>query len=341
MKSRLPHHVFAAIVLFLTAVPVAAQTSSASFYQGKTITISVGFPPGGGFDLYARLVGRHLSNFVPGKPVVVVQNVPGAGSLTLANQLYATAPRDGTQIGTIEPGVPLDAFYAGKGVRFDPLKFSWIIGLNQEVTTCNLWHGAKAKSFQDVLRNETPVGGTGSGAPPIVETKVINQVLSAKLKLVPGYPGTTDIYAAMEKGEIDGACGITWTSVKSVKGAWVRDRMIIPIAQVALEPLRELRDVPLITDFARTEEQKQLLRLLTIPGAIGRPYVGPPDIPSDRLTLLREAFNTMTADADFLADAAKMNLPIEPTRGEKMVEVLTEVSALPRATIEKMMLARE
>jgi len=341
VRQRLFLQFSGAIFLLLTAAPVAAQTQSATFYQGKTITISVGFPPGGGFDLYARLVGRHLSNFVAGKPLVVVQNVPGAGSLTLANQLYSTAPRDGTQIGTIEPGVPLDAFYAGKGVRFDPLKFSWIIGLNQEVTTCNLWHRAKAKSFQDVLRDETPVGGTGSGAPPIIETKVINQVLSAKLKLVPGYPGTTDIYAAMEKGEVDGACGITWTSLKSVKGAWVRDRMIIPIAQVALEPLRDLRDVPLITDFARTEEQKQLLRLLTIPGAIGRPYIGPPDMPADRLALLRAAFNTMTADADFLADAAKMNLPIEPTRGEKMVDVLAEVSALPRATLEKMILARE
>ena len=323
------------------ATPLAAQAPAETFYQGKTITISVGFPPGGGFDLYARLVARHLANFIPGRPSVVVQNVPGAGSLTLANQLYANAPRDGTQIGTIEPGVPLDALYAGKGVRFDPLKFSWIIGLNQEVTTCNLWHAAKAKRFEDVLRDETPVGGTGSGAPPIVETKVINKVLSAKLKLIPGYPGTADIYAAMEKGEVDGACGITWTSVKSVKSNWVRDHMIVPIAQVAMDPMRDLRDVPLITDFARTDEQKQLLRLLTIPGAIGRPYVAPPDVPADRLALLRKAFNDMTADADFLADAAAMSLPIEPTRGEKMVDVLAEVPKLPRSVIDKMIAARD
>jgi tripartite-type tricarboxylate transporter receptor subunit TctC len=325
----------------LAAAPAAAQAPAEPFYQGKVLTISIGFPPGGAFDLYARLVARHLGNFIPGHPTVVAQNVPGAGSLTLANQLYGSAPRDGTQIGTVEPGVPVDAFYGGKGVRFDPLKFSWIAGLNREVTTCSLWHGAKAKSFADVLTMDTPVGGTGSGAPPIIETKVINSVLGAKLKLIPGYPGTADIFVAMEKGEIDGACGVTWTSIKSVRAAWVRDGLLKPVVQVSATPLAELADVPLISDFAKTEEQRQLLKLLTIPNAIGRPYIAPPDVPADRLAILRDAFAAMTADAAFLADAKAVNLPIDPTPGARMAEMLADVAKLPKEIVAKMIAARE
>ncbi len=215
--------------------PASAQPD---FYKGKTVSITVGFPPGGGYDLYARVVARHLPRHLPGTPTVIVQNMPGAGSLNLANHLYAAAPKDGTVIGSIESGAPFEAIFEGKGVRFDPFKFTWIGGLNKEVTTCVVWHTSPVKTLNDLLKREAPFAGTGPGAPPEVEVKLINDVLGTRMKLISGYRGLGDVYTALERGEVEGSCGINLSSVAAVRPTWFKEGKLVPLVQMTTSAAR-------------------------------------------------------------------------------------------------------
>jgi hypothetical protein len=213
----------------------AASTRSSAqdtFYRGKTVKVIVGFPPGGGYDVYARTLARVLPRHIPGTPPVMVVNMPGAGSLTLANYLFNVATRDGTEIGSVETFIPFEAFFGGNEVRFDPRSFSWIAGLNSEMTTCVVWHTSKVKSFEDLLALETAFGATGSGAPLVAEPRVINAVLRTKIRVVTGYPGTPDVFLAMERREVEGGCGVGWTTLLSTRGDWLLQKKV-PRIQLA------------------------------------------------------------------------------------------------------------
>ena len=331
-----------ALALGGTVAPGAlAQTGAVDFYKGRQIAIIVGFPPGGGYDVYARVIARHFARYVPGAPTIVVQNMPGAGSMNLANHMYAVAPKDGTVIGSVESGAPLEAFYDGKGVRFDPQKFAWIGGVNEDTSTCQVWHTSPVKQFVDLRTHEAPFAGTGPAAPPEVESKVANEVLGTRMKLILGYRGLGDVYAALEKGELEGSCGITWSSVTAVRADWIREGKLRTIVQIARQRHKDLPDVPLMTEFARTEEERQILQLLSLPNLVGRPYMAPPETPSERVRLLRSAFNATLRDAEFLADAAQAKLPIDPVSAERIEQVLADAAKMPRDVIARMAKARQ
>jgi tripartite-type tricarboxylate transporter receptor subunit TctC len=342
MKRVLGALLTAALAFGGAAAPVAlAQTDAGSFYKGRQIAIIVGFPPGGGYDVYARVIARHFARHVPGAPVIVVQNMPGAGSMNLANHMYAIAPKDGTVIGSVESGVPLEALYDGKGVRFDPQKFAWIGGVNEDTSTCQVWHTSPVKQFLDLRTHEAPFAGTGPAAPPEVESKVANEVLGTRMKLILGYRGLGDVYAALEKGELEGSCGITWSSVTAVRADWIREGKLRTIVQIAGQRHKDLPNVPLITEFARTEEERQILQLLSLPNLVGRPYMAPPETPGERVRLLRAAFSATLRDAEFLADAAQAKLPIDPVSAERIEQVLGDASKMPRDVIARMAKARQ
>ena len=319
--------------LLAMSLPAPAQTP---FYQGKTISFMVGFPPGGGYDIYARVLARYLGKRVPGEPQVVVQNMPGAGSLNLANHLYALAPRDGTVIGSIETAMPFEAFFAPESVRFDPLKFTWLIGLNSEITTCFVRSESPIHSFADLFTREATFGATGSGATPVVEPRVANALLGTKIGIVTGYPGTQDIFLAIERGEVDGACGVGWTALNAAKADWLREGKLRILAQNAMRRHPAVKDVPLLLDFAKTEEQRQLLELLAAPQDMGRPLVAPPDIPAERRDILREGLTEVVADPAFLADAAKAGLFVNPVTGADIEALLARIARIDRAVIAKM-----
>ena len=323
---------------FALAGDARAQTP---FYQGKTLNIMVGFPPGGGYDVYARLLARSLGKRIPGEPTVIVQNMPGAGSLNLANHLYSLAPRDGTVIGSIETAMPFEAFFNPDAVRFDPLKFTWLIGLNSEVTTCFVWHASPIKRFSDLFTREAKFGATNSGATPVVEPRVANALLGTKIGIVTGYPGTGDIFLAIERGEVEGACGVGWTALNVAKADWLREGKLRILAQNATKRHPAVPEVPLLLDFAKTAEQRQLLELLAAPQDIGRPILAPPDVPAERRDILRKGLEETVADPGFLADAAKAGLFINPVRGGDIEAMLARIAKMDRALIAKMAALRQ
>jgi tripartite-type tricarboxylate transporter receptor subunit TctC len=310
------------------------------FYSGRTLKVIVGFPTGGGYDIYARTLARFLPRHVPGTPSAVVVNMPGAGSLALANYLFNVAPKDGSEIGSVETFIPFEAFFGGNEVRFDPRKFSWIAGLNSEMTTCVVWHASKIKSFGDLLTVETAFGATGSGAPPVTEPRVMNAVLGTRIRVITGYPGTADIFLAMERGEVEGACGVGWTALMSTRSDWIGQGRLRILVQNATRRHPSLPDVPLLLDFARDEQQKNLLTLLAAPHRIGRPYLAPPEISLGRLEMLRAAFNATLKDPVFLAEAEKAKLAINPVSGGEMEAVMAEVAAMEPSLIQAMINAR-
>lgn len=320
--------------------PAQAQTAS-EFYKGRSVSIIVGFPPGGGYDVYARVLSRHLARHIPGSPTIVVQNMPGAGSLNLANHMYSVAPKDGTVLGSVESGAPFEFFYDGKGVRFDPLKFAWIGGLNEDTSTCGVWHTSSAKTFLDLRKHEAPFAGTGPSAPPEVEAKVSNDVLGTKMKLILGYRGLGDVYAAIEKGELEGSCGITWSSVTAVKPDWLKDGKWRTLVQIAGKRHKDLPDVPLLTEFAQNDSDRQVLELAGLPNLVGRPYMTSPGTPADRVRVLREAFAATMKDQAFLADAEQAKLPIDPVSAERIEQILADTAKMPKDAITRMMKARQ
>lgn len=322
------------------AGPATAQ-GAGDFYKGRQVSIIVGFPPGGGYDVYARVLARHIGRHIPGSPTIVVQNMPGAGSLNLANHIYSVAPKDGTVLGSVESGAPFEYFYDGKGVRFDPLKFAWIGGLNEDTSTCGVWHTSPAKTFLDLQKHEAPFGGTGPSAPPEVESKVSNDVLGTKMKLILGYRGLGDVYAAIEKGELEGSCGITWSSVSAVKTDWLKDGKWRTLVQIAGKRHKDLPNVPLLTEFARNEGDRQVLELVGLPNLVGRPYMTSPGTPADRVSTLRSAFSASLKDPAFLADATQAKLPIDPVSAERIEQILADTAKMPKDVIARMVKSRQ
>ncbi|MEE8623675.1 MAG: tripartite tricarboxylate transporter substrate-binding protein, partial [Alphaproteobacteria bacterium] len=315
------------------AQPVAAG-SVADFYKGKTITIYIGYSPGGGYDAYARTVGRHIGKHIPGNPGIVAKNRPGAGSLKLANELYNTLPRDGTAIGTIGRGIPMEPLFGTKEAKFDPSKFNWLGSANNEVSVCVSWHESPIKTLNDFLTKEMIVGGTGPGADTDTFPKVLNNVIGTKLKLVTGYPGGNNINLAIERGEVQGRCGWSWSSVKSTRAQWLRDKKINVLLQMSTAKHPELPDVPFVMDLAKTEKDRKVLKLVFARQAWGRPFVAPPGVPADRVKALQAAFMATMKDPKFLEDAKKQKLEIAPISGAEIGRLMVALYASPKDIVQ-------
>jgi len=325
----------AAALLAGAPAPVAWAQSPADFYKGKNVELEIGYSVGGGYDLYARTIARHIGRFIPGNPTVVPKNMEGAGSLRLANWLYNAAPKDGTVFGTIGRGTGFDPLLGHKGASFDATKFTWIGSANHEVSVCVAWHTSGIASFEDLMTKELTVGGTGSAADTDQFPKIMNGVLGTKMRIVTGYPGGNDVGLAMERGEVKGRCGWSWSSVKSTHPAWITEKKINVLVQLALTKHPDLPDVPLITDLAKTDEDRQVLKLIFARQVMGRPFLAPPGVPADRVAALRKAFMDMMTDKDFLADAEKAQLEINPVAGDEIEKLVKELYGTPPAIAQK------
>ncbi len=307
----------------------ARADSVADFYKGRTVEVYVGYSTGGGYDIYARMLVRHLGRFIPGNPTLVAKNMEGAGSLRLANWLANAAPRDGTAFGTIGRGTAFDPVLGQPGAQFKGPDLSWIGSMNHEVSICAAWHDAGIDTFEDLKTKTLLIGGVSANDDTVQFAKVLNYVLGTKLKIVSGYPGGNDVVLAMERGEVKGRCGWSWSSVLTARPTWLKERKIKVLVQLALTKHPDLPDVPLITDLATNQSQRQMLRLIFARQVMGRPFVAPPGMPADRLAALRKAFMQTLADKDFLADAAKARLEIAGVSGEEVEKLVKELYATP------------
>ena len=313
----------------------AAQTPE-EFYTGKIVSLYIGYPAGGGYDVYGRVVAHHIGKHIPGNPTVIPVNMEGAGSLRLTNWLFNAAPRDGTAFGIINHGVPFEPLLGNQDfARFDPMEFTWLGSANNETVVCVAWHASGVSGFRDLDGREFIIGGTGPGADDFVFPKLLSGVLGANLRFVTGYAGGNDINYAMERGEVEGRCGWTWSSVKSTRQYWLDDGSINVFLQLGMERHPDLPDTPLILDFAETEDQEKILRLIMARTVLGRPFLAPPDLPAARALALRTAFDLVMKDPEFLAEAARVNLEIMPIPHITVQEILREAYATPPHLVEQ------
>ncbi len=325
----------AAVLMLFTAASIASAQSAAEFYKGKNIELYIGYSVGGGYDLYARVLARHIGKHIPGNPTVVPKNMEGAGSLRLANWLAQVAPRDGTVFGTVGRGVPFDPLLGLPGTQFKATDFSWIGSANNEVSICASWGTSQVTKIDDVFSKQMIVGGTGPSDDTVQFPRVLNGVLGTKFKIISGYPGGNDVVLAMERGEVEGRCGWSWSTVMATHPDWVKDKKIHLLVQLALEKHPDLPDVPVVIDMAKTPEQKQIIKLIFARQVVGRPYFAPPGIPKDRLEVLRKAFTDTMTDKDFLADANKSKLEIAPVAGDKVEALVKEIYETPADVAKK------
>jgi tripartite-type tricarboxylate transporter receptor subunit TctC len=320
--------------LLTAAVPAAAADDAVErFYRGRTVTIIVGYSVGGGYDATARVLARHLGKHIPGNPSIVVQNMPGAGSLRAANYLYFAAPKDGATLGIFARGMAMEPLVGASSAQFDSRNFAWIGSGTNEVSICATTAGSRVKTWQDLLTIPSTFAGEGSGSDPDIFAVMLKNAFGAKLRLVSGYPGGADITLALERGEVDGRCGWTWSSVKLQRADWIADRKLNVLVQLAMRPSPELAGVPLITDFAATERQRQIVALVLSRQPMGRPLVAPPGTPPDRREALRQAFDATTADSEFIAEATARGLEVNPVKGADLDRLLAALYATPPAIV--------
>ncbi len=307
-----------------------AESSVADFYQGKTITILVGSSPGGGYDGDARMVARHIGRHIPGAPSVIVQNMPGARGLAAANSLYNLAKRDGTVMGILEREHLVDAFLMPDGVRYDERYFSWIGSIGSEEGVAFAWHTAPQKTLEDIRKSEFIVGGYSNSA---VLPLVYNNTMGTRFKLIKGYTGSGNVLLAVEKGEVQGIANYSLSNILTKHRDWIDDHKISILFQTGEQREAALPDVPLASDFALSEEKREILHLWVAPNAVARPLALPPGVPPDRLAAVRQAFMALFEDPLFLADAKASGMSVDPRGGEYIEQLVHEFRALPPGII--------
>jgi tripartite-type tricarboxylate transporter receptor subunit TctC len=325
---------FCLISAFVLADPVHAQTVE-DFYRGKTINLIIGYSVGGGYDLYGRLVSRHIGKHIPGRPAIVPQNMTGAGSLRAAQYIYSVAPKDGTVFGTFGRTIATQPLLTPATAPFNGTKFSWLGSVTNEVSTCVTWHTSPVKTWKDILAKEVAFGGEGPGADPDVYALLYKNVFGARIKLVTGYHGTSDTTLAMERGEVDGLCGLSWSTLKARHLEWMNAKKINIIIQAALRKQPELANVPLASDLTQDREKLQILKLFLASQETARPFAAPPELPADRKAALIRAFDATMKDPEFLAEAQKLNMDVNSLNAESVNEILAELYATPKAVLEK------
>jgi tripartite-type tricarboxylate transporter receptor subunit TctC len=327
--------VFAAAVGGLLISSPGHAQSVEDFYRGKTINLIIGYSVGGGYDLYGRLVSRHIGKHIPGRPAIVPQNMTGAGSLRAAQYIYSVAPKDGTVFGTFGRTIATTPLLTPATAQFDGTKFTWLGSVTNEVSSCVTWHTSPVKTWNDILKTEVALGGEGPGADPDVYALLYKNVFGARIKLVTGYHGTNDTTLAMERGEVDGLCGLSWSTLKARHLQWMNEKKINIIIQAALRKQPELANVPLAGELTQDREKQQILKLFLASQETARPFAAPPDLPADRRAALIRAFDATMKDPEFLAEAAKLNMDVNPLNAKGVDDILAELYATPKAVLEK------
>lgn len=302
-------------------------------FKGRNISVIVGFSAGGAYDLYARVLGRHMGRNLPGGPTLVVQNMPGAGGIKAASYLYEIAPKDGTSFGTFARGVTIAPLF-GEGT-FDSTKFNWIGSVTDDVNVCLSWHTSPVKTWNDLLTKPFTVAGQGPQADPNIYANLVKNLFGAPIKIVTGYPGTTEIGLAMERGEVDGVCAISYSTVKTTFSDKIKNKQLNIIFQAGQKASSDLPNVPLLIDLARDARQRDILKLVMGVQGMARPFVAPPGVPDDRRDLLRAAFAKTMQDPEFLSEAKKLNLEVNPKQGVDVNLLVDEIYRTPKDVVEQ------
>lgn len=315
-----------ALAITLAVVRPAGAQSVEDFYRGKQIDLIIGYSPGGAYDLYARLIARHLGNFIPGKPTIVPRNMPGAGSRIAAAWVYNIAPKNGTVLATVDQALPLAQALGDKNLKVDTTKLIYIGNPIDDVNTTVAWHTSGLKTIEDARRKEAVVGSAGAST-SLHYPKAMNALAGTKFKIVTGYPGGNEINIALERGEIDVRGSNSWGSWKAGRPEWVAQKKINILVQIGLRKAPDLPDVPLLMELGSNDEDRAILRLLSASATIGRPLMTTPDVPADRVQALRNAFNAMMKDPAFLEQARKQQFDINPISGEDLQAIVQEMVA--------------
>ncbi len=315
----------------LVAAPLHAEED---FYKGKTITIVNSTGNGGTYYGVAMAMTRHMPKYIPGHPTMVVKSMPGGGNVLATNFMFTNAPKDGTYIATINNSIPLHQVLDGRGVRYDAAQFNWLGSTGTYNSVAYVWHASEIKTYKDLFSKSVVLGGTGLGSSIVIYPTITNAMLGTKFNIVLGYNSTMDIDLAMERGEVQARTG-SYTGLVSDHPDWLRDQKVRFLFQIGSRPDPALMGVPLMTELASTQEQKRILKLVSSPIDVGRPYLAPPGVPADRLEILRNAFQQALRDKDFLAEMAQQGVGIDPVSAEELTQIILDTVTTPPDLVEK------
>ncbi|MDB5543801.1 MAG: tripartite tricarboxylate transporter family receptor [Hyphomicrobiales bacterium] len=325
----------ALLLAFAPASKVAADDKPASFFAGKVIRVLVGYPPGSTFDTYARILIRHMPRHVPGAPTMIVQNMPGAGGLTMTSYMANIATPDGLTLGMLNPVNTTEPLLNPDAAKFDPTKFNWLGSMNKEAGACAFW-GDKIKTIDDLKTKQAVIGGTGPAAGSTLDAKTLQSIFGYDFRMVLGYPGLLEVRLAAEKGEVDGYCGFLVSSIKVDVWDQFKAGQFRVLMQTGVEKHPDLpKNIPNVFDLAPDEQSRQIMSLVFSPWAFGRPVMAPAGVPADRLAVLRDAFRATLQDSVFLDEARKTNLEIQSVEPEEISRLVAAIYATPKALVER------
>ena len=308
----------------------------ADFYRGKTVSIVVGFGAGGGYDLYARLLGRFIGDHIPGKPNVIVQNMEGAGSVRAANFVYASAPKDGAVIAAVNQNMPMYQLLGGKAAQFVAAKMVWLGSMGGSNGLVYTWHTSPVKSIEDAKRTEVKLGGTGTNSDSHIFPTLINNLLGTKFKVINGYAGgSKEVHLALERGEVEGRGGNAWASLTSSNRDWIDQKKLNFLVQIGFKPEPEIADVPMLQDFVTNDRDRQIVDLVSLPTVLGYAHWVAPEVPVDRVAALRSAYAATMKDPAFLAEAQRLNMMLRPATGAEVEAQVAKVASTPKPVLEE------
>jgi tripartite-type tricarboxylate transporter receptor subunit TctC len=322
------------VATMLMAAGVAQAQSAENFYSGKTLRMIIGYPPGGANDLYARAVARHIGSHIPGHPSVVIQNMPGAGTLTAANHLYNSAAKDGTVIGLVAATIPLEAALGEKNVKLQADRYSWIGRVSASTDLVFTWHTSPVKTIADAMKTQAVLAATGASSPVTIYPEVLNKVVGTKFKLVLGYTGSAAAMLAMERGEAEGHT-TSYDGMNAAHPDWVRDKKINILVQIAINRDPRMKTIPTMIELGKTDEDKKVLRVVASASEIGKSVLAPPDVPQDRVAVLRHAFDDMVNDPDFVRELQTVKLTLDPMNGQNLSDLVAEVGHMPPSVFKR------
>ncbi len=326
----------AVVGICLCLATSAAADPIADFYKGKTVRFLVGYGPGTGYDVYMRVVQRHIGAHIPGNPTVIPENVPGAGGLVMANTLYNVAPRDGTAIGLPSRNLVTEPLHGNDAAKYDALKFGWIGSVSSDVATCLGWRASGLVTIEDAMRREWKIGGNGPQTDSAIMPRVLNALIGTKFKVFNGYPDSGAVGLAMEQGEVDGYCGFTLGSVRSSRPQWLEKNVVSIVSQMGPEKHRDLQDTPNALDFVKDEAGRQAFQLVFGLGKMGRPIATPPGVPAERIAALRKAFDETLGDPEFLEDIKTSRIDFDgPSDGASVEALIRRIYATPRPVVDR------
>jgi tripartite-type tricarboxylate transporter receptor subunit TctC len=337
--AKLPGSVLLCSLCLAVPGNEAVGDSVSDFYKGKQITFVISTSAGGGIDVYGRLLARYIGNHIPGTPAVIPQNMPGAGGIRATNYMANNAPKDGTVIALVHSDMTTASLFEPEKIMFNATKMTWIGNIADEMSLCLSWHDAPIKTASDMISKQFIVGGSGVGANDEIYPRVLNNVLGAKIKIISGYTGGNDLQLAMERGEVQGRCSWPLSSIRATRPDWIQNHKLNYLLQMGLERDPDLQNVPLVMDFVKTDEDREIMELIFAPRSFLRPVLAPPEIPDERVAALRAAFSAAVKDPGFLADAAKQHLTIKPKSGADMQAVIRKLHLTPKHMIDRALTA--